>query len=124
MDDLDDVRTSLRLNLEELGFEVLEADAVEPAVEAFRTALDRGVPPELVLADPTIPGGGGGRELRESLRGIDPGLPVVSMSGYVNSSASGEVGGFAASLDKPIFLRDLIRVLGDVYRARAAAAAN
>ena len=63
--------------LEELGYDVVEANSAE---EALRQ-LEEGLEPDLLLTDHLMPGMSGA-ELIQTVRASRPGLPVAIVSGY------------------------------------------
>ena len=72
------VRNLVRRSLEGAGVTVLEAENGRHALEIVATMKE---PPNLVLTD-VIMAGLNGRELSEALAMIQPGVPVLFMSGY------------------------------------------
>jgi CheY-like chemotaxis protein len=72
------VRSLVRRSLEGAGLTVVEAENGRHALEMVATLKE---PPDLVLTD-VIMAGLNGRELSEALAMIQPGLPVLFMSGY------------------------------------------
>jgi two-component system cell cycle sensor histidine kinase/response regulator CckA len=72
------VRNLVRRSLEGAGVTVIEAENGRHALEIVATLKE---PPNLVLTD-VIMAGLNGRELSEALAMIQPGLPVLFMSGY------------------------------------------
>ncbi|HEX5378406.1 MAG TPA: ATP-binding protein [Phenylobacterium sp.] len=79
VDDDPDVRIITVQILEEMGCKVTAADSGEAALELAR----RGVPFDAALVDFAMPGLNGGETARR-LRDLEPGLPVVLMSGYAD----------------------------------------
>ena len=79
VDDDADVRTVAGQLLEELGCEVESADCGEAALERAR----QGAAFQAALIDFAMPGLNGGETARR-LRDLEPGLPVVLMSGYAD----------------------------------------
>jgi signal transduction histidine kinase len=82
VDDDPDVRKVTHQILEELGCRVEAADSGEAALELAR----KGVMFQAALVDFAMPGLNGGETARR-LRDIEPGLPVVLMSGYADLNA-------------------------------------
>jgi len=95
--------------LTRLGFEVVSADSGEKAIRLFREARSEGAPFELILADLTIPGGMGGREMAAEIHRIDPTVKIIASSGYSNDTviADYEKFGFCGAVAKPYRLQDL-----------------
>ena len=72
------VRQLVRRSLEAAGLTVLEAENGAQALEVLARRRER---PKLVLTDVIMPGLNG-RELSERLAKVQPGLPILFMSGY------------------------------------------
>ncbi|MGN7160497.1 PAS domain S-box protein [Sphingomonas sp. SAFR-052] len=82
VDDEDIVRASTADMLEELGYEVLEADSGEAAL----ALVTQGATPDLLVTDHLM-AGMSGVELALALRATSPTLPVLIISGYANVEA-------------------------------------
>ena len=109
VDDEPAIRDIARAALELAGYRVVEAaDGVE-AIETFRALADRVV---LILIDLTMPRMGGADAVVE-LRRIDPEVPVLLTSGYLESQATERLVslGVAHFLQKPYSVRELIRAV-------------
>jgi PAS domain S-box-containing protein len=65
--------------LEDVGYNVLEADGAEAALTLAATWTK---PLHLILTDLVMPGGSGGRETAALVQGLFPGARVLYMSGY------------------------------------------
>lgn len=83
------VRMSTADMLMDLGFEVVEAGSAEEALQL----IEEGAAPDLLVTDHLMPGINGA-ELAHMLRGIQPALPVLVVSGYA------EVDGLAPELPR------------------------
>lgn len=81
VDDNPDVRATVTALLGNLGFAVLPAATAEEAL----TELRRGLPIDLVLTDIQMPGGMDGLELAQRVRSAKPDMPVLFMSGSIES---------------------------------------
>ncbi len=116
MDDEDAVRHVTGSIVEQLGYEATLAADGREAIDRYRQALDREQPYDAVIMDLTIPGGMGGREAIDHLRGLDPSVRAVVMSGYSNDPvlSSYRDYGFRGVIGKPFKADDLARVLGEV----------
>jgi PAS domain S-box-containing protein len=73
-----DLRALLLRVLKSLGYEVLEADSGEPALEILRSPAEI----DLLLTDIVLPNQMSGRELAEEALQARPDLRVIYMSGY------------------------------------------
>jgi PAS domain S-box-containing protein len=116
MDDQDPVRGVLESMLRHLGYEPVGTRDGDEAVAAYRDALDRGEPFDVVILDLTVPGGKGGKQTLRDLLRLDPGVRAVASSGYADDPAVSGAGGngFVAALPKPYSLARLSEVLGEV----------
>ncbi|HEY8964963.1 MAG TPA: ATP-binding protein, partial [Candidatus Methylacidiphilales bacterium] len=79
VEDDEAVRSMMKSILAHMGHRVVEAPAAREAMEAYGqhpTGID------LLLTDVVLPGGLSGRDLAVQLRSIDPGLPVLYVTGY------------------------------------------
>ncbi len=112
VDDEQAVRNLCKSMLESLGYEVLAAADGQEAVAVFRKhAEDIGC----VLLDVSMPRMDGRRALA-ALKGIQPGVKAVLMSGYGETEATASLHGSKAEgfLQKPFGIEDLKSVLRQV----------
>jgi CheY-like chemotaxis protein len=79
VDDDPMIRTIVIAMLEDIGYHVLEADGAKAAL-ALAGSWTAGI--DLILTDLVMPGGSGGRETAQRVRGIFPDARVLYMSGY------------------------------------------
>ncbi len=82
------IRMTLSEALTDAGFEVLEAEDADQALELL--ASDSTI--RLLLTDIQLPGSCNGQVLVERARQTRPALPVIFMSGRLNTSTAGQVG--------------------------------
>ncbi|MBL4919298.1 response regulator [Szabonella alba] len=119
VEDNPDVRTSVRRQLERIGFRVSEAESASDALIAC--ALQE--PPfDLLLSDIAMPGDSNGRVLVEEVGQRWPGMARVLMSGNLRDDA-GEAAlpqGDVLLLPKPFRLRDLSRILQEAMNTQPA----
>jgi|ERR1041384_3794378 CheY-like chemotaxis protein len=99
VDDDAAVRRLVRYCLQRYGHEVVLADSGESALEIFKVCQS---PIAAVLTD-IMMGGMSGVELADRLHQINPALPIVFMSGYIESGKLGD----CAVLRKPFDLKEL-----------------
>jgi CheY-like chemotaxis protein len=95
--------------LEELEFEVLEADGSEQALQVLKDAIKH---IDLMMTDVGLPGMDG-RELATEARKLRPALPILFASGYAESidvPAGMHVIGKPFSIDQ---LRDKVKAVLD-----------
>jgi CheY-like chemotaxis protein len=110
------VRNMVRIMLERLGHEVMTAcDGIE-AVEVFTSNRER---VKCVLLDITMPRMGG-LETISALRAIQPDLPIILCSGYMDAPEMAAKHGHIpqAFLNKPYGKKDLESVLARVLVSR------
>jgi two-component system cell cycle sensor histidine kinase/response regulator CckA len=116
VDDDDGVRVGVRMVLEVLGFDVLEAHDGRTAIEALTANRDVVV---AALVDMTLPGLSGAETLLE-LRRIRADLPVIVASGREESDTMDRVGlqPNVRFLRKPFGLNELADELKKIMPAR------
>ena len=112
-DDETPVRRLARRALERAGWEVIEADSGESAIESLQARLESAPPITALVSDMVMPGMSG-IELAKAVRTVcnSPSLPVVFVSGYTESPVRG---GLAQQgviyLAKPYRLAELVENL-------------
>ena len=118
MDDEPELRRVLALCLEELGYEVEQAENGEEAVSLYERAFHAGRRFDLAILDLTVRNGAGGVVALERLKHFDPEVTAVATSGYSDSPvlADHERHGFAGALAKPYRFAMLAHVLRRVSR--------
>ncbi|MBI5141169.1 MAG: PAS domain S-box protein [Nitrospirae bacterium] len=106
--------------LQACGYETVGASSGEDAVLKYRTAVEAGRRPDVVILDLTVRGGMGGVEALRHLLEIDPDVKAVVSSGYADDPilASYYNYGFLASLPKPYKVAEIDRVLQAVMASR------
>jgi PAS domain S-box-containing protein len=85
VDDNEDVRQTVRRQLLDLGYQVLEARDADDARALLSTVADVAI----LVTDVIMPGKVGGLDLADEARKLVPGIQVVLMSGFTNWSAKG-----------------------------------
>src|SRR5208283_3279187 len=106
------VRESMRLLLEKNGYKIIEAENGEDAVRRFKDNIGE---VSLVVLDVIMPVKNG-REAYEEIKGIEPGIKTIFMSGYTDDIIS-KNGIFEEDFDfisKPINPDTLMRKISDV----------
>ncbi|MDW8001418.1 MAG: ATP-binding protein [Deltaproteobacteria bacterium] len=113
-EDDENVRSFLKLLLEDFGYRVLEAKDGKDALEKFLAQKD-----EIALAilDVVMPRMTG-REVYEAIRNTLPSLPVVLMSGYAYDHITKEVPLDVPLVQKPISVENLLFVVESSLKKR------
>lgn len=107
VEDEEPIRFSIGRFFAKKGFQIAEADSTASALERFREAR-----PDVVLVDYCLPDGDGIQLLR-SLRSLDPGVPVVMLTGYatIDLAVRAIKEGADQFLTKPVELGTLLVVV-------------
>jgi DNA-binding response OmpR family regulator len=110
-DDQEALRSLLARMLLREGFEPIEADDGEQAIELYRS-----LSPSLVISDIMMPKKDGLTLLTEIKR-IDPGIPVILMTGHGNEEILLKAlqGGATNFFKKPFNVRGLIREIHKIF---------
>ncbi|TAJ45532.1 ABC transporter substrate binding protein [Methanofollis fontis] len=113
MDDEHHIRDVITVMLEKRGFSVDAVPDGETAITAYQRAIAEGKPYNSVILDLTVPGGMGGREAIFRLKELDPSVRAIVSSGYSQDPvmAEYEAFGFAAAIQKPFRMSDLVATL-------------
>ena len=116
MDDEEDIRETLGLLLERLGYEIAEAATGQAAVDMYTNANADGVPFDLVILDLTVPGGMGGLEAARLMQAGGGGARFIASSGYSNDPVIANPAdyGFAGALAKPFRMKELSRLISEI----------
>lgn len=113
IDDEDDVREITVAYLEALGFQVVQAASGQAALDL----LQGGAGIDVLMADYAMPGMSG-IELARAVRARCPDLPVVIMTGYVDTTSfDGRIEN-ATLLKKPYRMSELGAAIDDALRCR------
>jgi PAS domain S-box-containing protein len=104
--------------LQFIGLDVVCVSEGREAIELFHREMLSGNPFDLLLLDLTIPGGFGGELVMNEIRKVDPGIPGIITSGYLNNPVldNPQSFGFCAKVDKPYQLEELWRTIGNVLK--------
>jgi|UniRef100_A0A7C3WME6 PAS domain S-box-containing protein len=116
MDDEEQIRTTMRLILEYLGYEAELVEDGGKALARYSAAKDAGQPFDAVIVDLTVPGSMGGRELIQRLRQVDPEVKALVFSGYADDPIMShfEEFGFRGFIRKPYSIQDVSEALHKV----------
>jgi PAS domain S-box-containing protein len=104
--------------LQFIGLDVVSASDGREALDLFHREKQAGNPFDLLLLDLTIPGGFGGELVMNEIRKVDPGIPGIITSGYLDNPVldNPQSYGFSAKVDKPYQLDELWRTIGKVLK--------
>lgn len=111
VDDDDLVRMLIKRALELKGFEVVESDDGDTAVEMVENYSDIG----LVILDLKMPRMGG-KEAYAAIHKMKPGLKCIVSSAYINENEEEELSalGVTAFLKKPYLIEELYKTVNSV----------
>ncbi|MFC4169861.1 ATP-binding protein [Teichococcus aestuarii] len=119
VDDEAPIRMLVSDVLSGLGHTTLEAEDGAAALRLLRSAT----PLDLLITDVGLPGGMNGRQLAEAARALRPGLKVLFITGYAESTAlsHGHLGAGMRLLAKPFTLQALAGHVRTMLAGSAAA---
>ncbi len=117
VDDEQDVRDVIRLQLEQKGFNILEATNGQEAIDLLRSG-DNMVNVGLILCDIRMPKVNG-VECIDFLKREAPGVPVVVVTGYPDSDLAANLlkKGVKHYLVKPVEKEKLLAIVDDIVAA-------
>ncbi|MEQ9363854.1 MAG: PAS domain S-box protein [Leptospirales bacterium] len=124
MDDEEDIRETLGLLLERMGYSVRQADSGQAAVDCFQAArIGEDEAFDLVILDLTVPGGMGGLEAARAMMRLGGDAKYIASSGYSDDPVIANFAeyGFAGSLAKPFRMKDLSRLIEEVMNSPGTA---
>jgi PAS domain S-box-containing protein len=114
VDDNPDVRRAAVIQLQVLGYEVMEADGAAAALKVLESEQKI----DLLFTDVVMPGGINGKELANKARAMRPQIKVLFTSGFPGKLAGSatELGAEDILLSKPYRRDDLARAVEQVLR--------
>lgn len=117
MDDEPMLQRLLEQMLDRLGYEAAVTGCGEEALLAYMNARKSGRPFDAVILDLTVQGGMGGKETIQALREMDRSIRAIVSSGYGGDPVMADCfrWGFCAIIPKPYRMRDLARILDQVF---------
>lgn len=120
VDDTDVVRMMVSEVLGDAGYQVIEAEDANGALEQLRTDVHI----DLVVSDVGLPGMNG-RDMADVARMLRPGLPILFITGYAENAATRQefLAEGMALLPKPFSLNDLLNTVGQMLDSSVLARA-
>jgi len=120
VEDNEEIRAVVVKQLSALGFNVMEADTAERALEV----VEQRRPIDLLFTDVVLPGRMDGCMLARKVMSQTPAPKILLTSGFPGTSLSGvaELGGGVRLLSKPYRQDELFRVLREVMDGHRAPA--
>ncbi len=117
MDDDEMIREIGEAMLEDLGYEVVQAENGEQAMEKYKIAQQHNNPIDCIIMDLTIPGGMGGKEAIIEVLKINPQAKAIVSSGYSSDPIMANYTdyGFKNAISKPYNLDELSIALSAVF---------
>ena len=117
VDDETSIRNVCSLYLRKSGYQIMQSENGEEALEIFRSANEK---IDLVLLDLNMPGIGGHRCLEELYK-IDPKTPVLISSGSFCESETDtfKANGAVGLVSKPIELKQLVQTIKTILNDEA-----
>lgn len=109
LEDNEAIIKTLRYILNKSGFEAEYSMDGTEAIQIYKKAMKSGQRFDAVMLDLTIPGGMGGKECIEKLKGIDPNIKGIVCSGYSDGPviANYEKYGFCDVISKPYKVHEI-----------------
>lgn len=116
VDDNPDVRTVVIRQLSELGYQTIEAENANRALEL----LDTGTAVDLLFTDIVMPGGMTGFDLADAVQTRHPGLRMLFTSGYTDTASQEDQRAInhGQMLSKPYRKQDLARAIRSALEGR------
>ena len=116
MDDEETVLEILSEILSYLGYEAVGARNGDEAARLYINENEGGSPFVAVIADLTVPGGTGGKDLLKILLEHDPKVKVIVSSGYCNDPIMSEYRayGFRGVICKPYLVEEVSKVMAEM----------
>lgn len=118
VEDQDDVRATAVMQLEDLGFDVLNADS---GAEALSILLTHNGNIDLLFSDVVLGNNMNGPDMVEEAKRLNPNIKVIYVSGYAESmrGAGGNIEQDAYLLDKPYSQEQLVEALKEILGSNA-----
>ena len=113
MDDEENIREIAGEMLAYFGYRFSLCACGEEVVALYKSELERGVRPDAVIMDLTVPGKMGGLEAASNILGLDPSARIIVSSGYSHDAVMSDDKkyGFSDALNKPFSMEEMCAVL-------------
>jgi PAS domain S-box-containing protein len=113
MDDDENIREVAGEMLSYFGYRFTLCTCGEEAVALFKAEQERGVRPDAIIMDLTVPGKMGGLEAASLILDLDPSARIIVSSGYSHDAAMSDFKkhGFSEALHKPFSMEEMRTVL-------------
>ncbi len=100
--------------LQRLGYEAIEAEDGDTALDICRNRLKEGLRLDAIILDLTVRGGTGGVAVAKVLRELAPAIPLFAATGYSSDPVLADPAtfGFTAGIAKPFSIGDVSELLG------------
>ena len=121
MDDEENIREIAGEMLAYFGYRFSLCACGEEAVAVYRCELERGVRPDGVIMDLTVPGKMGGLEATSKILALDPSARIIVSSGYSHDAVMSDYQkyGFSDALHKPFSMEEMSAVLNKNIRKKS-----
>jgi nitrogen-specific signal transduction histidine kinase/ActR/RegA family two-component response regulator len=115
VDDEEVIRALVEYTLEQLGYQVSQAESALAGVELYKQKLEAGERFDLVILDLTLPGGMGGKDALKKLIEIDPTVNAIVSSGYALDATMSRYQdfGFRGVIAKPYEAAELGKIVAE-----------
>lgn len=109
MDDEENIREIVGEMLSYSGYRFSLCSCGEEAVALFKGELERGVRPDALIMDLTVPGKMGGLDAATIILSLDPSAQIIVSSGYSHDAVMSDYRerGFSGALRKPFSLEEM-----------------
>jgi two-component system cell cycle sensor histidine kinase/response regulator CckA len=121
MDDEENIREVAGEMLAYFGYRFSLCACGEEVVALYKSELERGVRPDAVIMDLTVPGKMGGLVATAKILDKDPSARIVVSSGYSQDAVMSDYQryGFSDALNKPFSMEEMCAVLKKLLKKKA-----
>jgi two-component system cell cycle sensor histidine kinase/response regulator CckA len=120
MDDEENIRDIAGEMLDYFGYRFSLCACGEEVVALYKSELERGVRPDAVIMDLTVPGKMGGLEATSKILDLDPSALIIVSSGYSHDAVMSDYKkyGFSDALHKPFNMEEMSAVLKKIVEEK------